>query len=161
MCELGFEAALMIDNDGGSAPADIEAATAAGCMLLQWDPGSDLERQLSSDLSSDGLQAIIDLAVEVNKSADPSQSVRSAVAARVGEPALPSGTDVADWTSACGVGAVRMAIAGAASSAGWFKSETNGRLLGRLVLDLRAELADSRLKSVLNALQTFTHPSPQ
>ena len=97
----------------------------------------------------------------MNDSADPSQSVWSAVADNVDEPALPTGTDVAGWITACGLEQVRVAIAKAASGAGWFKSETNGQLLGRRVLDLRAELANSRLKSVLNALQAFTHPPPQ
>ncbi len=161
LSELGFEVAVMLDNDGGSDQADVNAAVDAGCVLLQWEPGHALEDQVCRDLPIDGLQALVNLGVELNQSEDPEQSVRSSVEAKLEEATLPDGLDVVSWIESVDEETVRVALGAAARTARWFKSETKGRRLGRLVLAHLAALEDCRLKSILGLLSTFTHPVEQ
>lgn len=158
LSELGFEVAVMLDDDGGSDQADVDAAAGAGCLLLQWDPGLTLEGQLCWDLPVAGLQALVDLAIDLNQSEDPEQSVRSSVESKLEGAALPDGLDVATWLDRLDAEPVRVALGVAAQTAKWFKSETKGHRLGRLALDHRAGLDECRLKSVLESLSAFTHP---
>jgi hypothetical protein len=89
--------------------------------------------------------------------------VRDAVAAQIKPGCRLDGLDPVDWCRQSGASgpAVRAAIGAAARKNGWFKSQTRGQRLGRLVAASLADVpAEERLKTTLDRLRAFAYEHP-
>ncbi|WP_425308933.1 ATP-binding protein [Ammonicoccus fulvus] len=156
---LGYSTCALLDNDDTGIAASAAAAEVGGIALHRWSQGFDIEHEIIHTLSMDGVQALVDLAVEFRSE----ESVRAVVSAKLGSELLV-GTDVAAWQKQAGIDdeALRSAIADAAvvKEKEWFKREDRGEEMAGIVLAHWADLTNTHLLSVLNELQAFAYPEP-
>ena len=159
-CGLGYEVALMIDNDGVSPVETVSQLERAGGTIIQWEQGCCLEDQLFADLPIDALQDIVELAIELNETENPEASVRAMVENHLENASLPEGLVVVDWVTSLTEPRIRLALAAAASGKGrWFKSQSKGYKLGRVLAEHLNDIAGTPLNATLDRLRSFTHPS--
>lgn len=157
---LGYEVAVLVDNDGAPTATQLAVATAAGCSVVQVSVGKNIETEITASLPIEALQKMVELAVTLNESEDPCQSVRDTVRACLpeGSPVL-AGVDVNEWISSAGADAVRQAIGEAASKKNWFKTVSRGQQLGELLVAYIDQLAGTPIANWIRDVQTFTHPA--
>ncbi len=156
---LGYEVALMIDNDGVSPVETVKQFTDAGGTLVQWERGNRIEDQLFADLPIYALQQMIDLAIDLSEKDDPAASVRAMVENQLEEGPLPDGLKVVDWITGLTEPPIRAALAAASGGKGWFKSESKGYKLGRILTQHLTSVAGTSLGERLDQFREFTHPS--
>jgi hypothetical protein len=142
---LGYDVALVVDNDDRSIDARVQAAETAGVLVVRWDEGNCLEKQLFNDVAQSALRDLFKLAVEIRRDeigdeADPGEGLRNAVSSRLnGSPQL-SGEDPSAWAvGPQDLPTVRAALGDAANRGKWFKRQSHGQRLGLLVADLPTE----------------------
>lgn len=155
--ELDYGVALMIDNDGGSNASDVTNAVRSGSKLIQWSSGCCLEQQLFFDVPLEELSGLLQLAVELNDTEDPEQSVQTAVTNQLPGVTLAPGLDVEGWIAAHGQSVIRSALGRASVKAKWFKSESKGYRLGRFISGCSEQIVDGPVHDGLAVLQAFTH----
>jgi hypothetical protein len=157
---LGYEVALILDNDGNTPEAALDRARAAGCTVIQVGPGNDIEAEIADSIPLAGLQEIVDLAVELSDAEDPADSIRAMVEARLPEDGISlAGVDITNWITAAGEPAVRLAIGHAASAKKWFKTVSKGQQLGNILVSRMDELAETSIGKWVVAVRAFTHPT--
>lgn len=155
---LGYLTRALLDNDDAGIAVAAAAAEAAGLAVHRWSQGCDIEHEVVQTLPMDGVQALVDLAVDLRSE----ESVLAVVAAKLGSGVLV-GTEVAAWRQQIEVDeeAIRSAIADAAVAKDkeWFKREDRGEELADIVIAHWAELTDTHLMTVLDELRTFAYPA--
>jgi hypothetical protein len=155
--ELGYPTCMLVDNDDRSIDDAVAGAETAGVTVHRWSQGRDLEAEVIQTLPIDGVQALVDLAVDIRGE----ESIRSVVAAKLAVGRL-SGTDVSGWQLEAGVeeSAMRMAIASAAvaSKKEWFKREDRGEELAEVVIAHWDGLGSTQLLTVIEELRKFAYP---
>lgn len=155
-CRLGYPTCILVDNDDRAIDESVTEARAAGVSVHRWTSGNALEDEVIQTLSTEGLQALLDLAVDIKGE----QSIRATVGAKLGNNQL-TGTDVTAWKTQAGTDDpnTRRAIAAAATSKGkeWFKREDRGEELAEVVIGHWASLGGTRLMQVIDELQKFAY----
>lgn len=155
---LGYPTCMLVDNDDRKIDGSVAAAELAGVEVHRWQVGHALEDEVISTLSLEGLQALVDLALEIKGE----QSIQSSVGAKLGNNKL-SGTDASAWQSQASVdeSTLRSAIANAATAREkeWFKREDRGEELAAVVIAHWEGLDSTYLLQVVRALREFAYPS--
>lgn len=155
--QLGYPTCMLVDNDDRSIDDAVAEAETAGVTVHRWSEGRDLEAEVIQTLPIDGVQALVDLAVDIRGE----ESVRSVVAAKLAVGGL-SGTDVSGWQTEAGgdESAMRTAIASAAvaSKKEWFKREDRGEELAEVVIPHWGGLDHTHLLRVIEELRKFAYP---
>ncbi|EME55766.1 hypothetical protein G352_22621 [Rhodococcus ruber BKS 20-38] len=155
--QLGYPTCMLVDNDDRAIDQSVADAVAEGVLVHRWTVGHALEDEVIQTLSADGLQALIDIAVDIRGE----QSIQATVSAKLGDETL-SGTDVTAWRTQAGVDdrALRTAIAAAATAKKkeWFKSESGGEKLADIVIAHSAGLEETQLIKVIMELRAFVYP---
>ncbi|WP_345032626.1 hypothetical protein [Brevibacterium pityocampae] len=109
-------------------------------------------------LSLEGLQALVDLALEIKGE----QAILSSVVAKLGNDKL-SGTDASAWQAQASVDepTLRSAIADAATAKDkeWFKREDRGEELAAIVIAHGGGLENTHLLQVIGELRDFVYPA--
>jgi putative ATP-dependent endonuclease of the OLD family len=150
LAKLGYDVALLIDSD-----ANAKASKAAGAAVLAWPGGLCTEQRLAADLPEAAIRRMAAVADERG-----GRSVREALADQLKVPrsVLKEG-DPASWISAAGEAAFRAAFGSVAKkkNQAWFKSRDQGAVLGGLVAEHWAALADKPTHDVLGKLRSFAH----
>lgn len=156
--QLGYPTCMLVDNDDRAIDGAVGEALAAGIAVHRWALGNSLEDEVIKTLAIEGLQAIVDLAVDIRGE----ESIRDAVGARLSGARL-GGTDVEAWQAQAGAdeSAVRAAIAVAATAKKneWFKREDRGEELAGVVIAHWEGLGDTHLMNVIGKLREFAYAS--
>ncbi|MFN8020845.1 MAG: AAA family ATPase [Acidimicrobiales bacterium] len=159
LAHLGYDVALIVDNDGNTSEAELNGATDAGCTVIQVGQGHDIEAEVAASLPIPGLQEVVDLAVALSDSDDPPESIRAMVQARLPDDTIElAGLDITGWITVAGEPAVRLAVGRAASAKKWFKTISKGEQLGKILVSRMDEMAGTPLGQWIDALRAFTHP---
>lgn len=155
---LGYPTCMLVDNDDPKIDGSVAAAELAGVEVHRWQVGHALEDEVIKTLSLEGLQALVDLALDIKGE----QSIQSSVGAKLGNNKL-SGTDVLAWQSRASVdeSTLRSAVADAATAKKreWFKREDRGEELAAVVIAHWEGLDSTYLLQVIRALREFAYPS--
>ncbi|GAA3312920.1 ATP-dependent nuclease [Arthrobacter ramosus] len=155
---LGYPTCMLIDNDDRSIDHSVKDAEAVGVEVCRWTSGSALEDEVVRALPAEGLQAVVDLAVEIRGA----QSILATVGAKLGHSPL-TGIVVDRWQAQTGIDAqkIRTAIAGAAKTKHneWFKREDRGEELATVVIAHWAGLEETHLMKVIGQLRAFAYPT--
>lgn len=154
---LGYPTCMIVDNDDRAIDASVEQARSVGVLVHRWMEDHALEDEVIQTLSKAGVQAVVNLAVEIK--GEP--SILATVSAALGGNKV-SGTDISDWQMQHGLddATVRTAIASAATakSKEWFKREDRGEDLADVVVAHLAGLEETNLVNTINELRKFTYP---
>lgn len=154
--ELGYAAAIFIDNDDRSADAKVAAAEASGVVVIRWAVGNCTERQLVESLDSPGLTSLLELGVQVRNT---ERTVLDDLKAS-GLPLDISTLDVDKWIEG---GSVDLAdatgfISDAMCSSSWFKTLDASTALGNWLLDHMGDFTDDTIQKTTDALVDFIYP---
>lgn len=154
--QLGYPACLLVDNDDRAIDKSVKQAMDSGVSVYRWGPGRAIEDEIIQTLGAKGLQALVDLAVEIRGE----HSIRANVGASLNNDQL-TGTDFASWQAQAGVNEteIRGAIAAAATARDkeWFKREDRGEELAEVVIRHWADLDSTHLMKVIDDLQDFAY----
>jgi len=157
--QLGYPTHLLVDNDDDAINPYLGELRDQGIQVHQWSADHDLEREVITTLRLDGLQELLELAVEFRGE----ESVCAAVGAKLGHQSL-SGIDISQWLAQTNddESKLRDAIAAAAVVKGkeWFKRQDRGEDLAAVTVKHWAGLDDTHLMRVLNELQNFVYDRP-
>ena len=155
--QLGYPTCMLIDNDDRTIDHSVTDAEAVGVAVHRWTFGNALEDEVIQTLSAEGLQAVVDVAVDIKDE----QLIQATVGAKLGNKQL-TGTNVAAWHTQAGVDepAIRTAIADAATVKGkeWFKREDRGEELAEVVIAHWDGLDGTNLLKVISELRAFAYP---
>lgn len=153
---LGYPTHLLVDNDDDAINTSVGELRVNGVEVHQWGSGHDLEREVITTLNLDGLQALLELAVEFRGK----ESVCAAVSAKLGIQAL-NDIDIHRWLELTNgdESMLRDAIARAAvvKDKEWFKRQDRGEDLATVTIAHWHGFDDTHLVSVLNGLQKFIY----
>jgi len=156
--QLGYPTCVLVDNDDRTIDQSVADAEAAGIAVHRWTYGNALEDEVMQTLAAEGLQAVVDVAVDIRGE----QSIQATVGAKLGHQQL-TGTNVAAWQSQAGVDepTIRSAIADAATTKEkeWFKREDRGEELAGVVIAHCHGLDDTNLMKVIGELRAFAYPT--
>jgi putative ATP-dependent endonuclease of the OLD family len=75
---LGYRAAILRDSDTAVAAEAEDAFTEADCMLIAWRDGRAIEDEMFLSLTDDGIDQLIDMAVDLHGEDTIDQHIRSA-----------------------------------------------------------------------------------
>jgi putative ATP-dependent endonuclease of the OLD family len=159
--QLGYPTCMLVDNDDRAIDQAVKDAEAVGVAVHRWTFGNALEDEVIQALPAEGLQAVVDVAVDIKGE----QSILATVGAKLGNKQL-TGTDFAAWQAQAGVDepAIRTAIAGAATAKGkdreWFKREDRSEELAGIVIAHWDSLDGTNLLKVISELRAFAYPVP-
>jgi hypothetical protein len=155
--QLGYPTCMLVDNDDRTIDLSVKQAEATGVTVHRWTPGNALEDEVIQTLPAEGLQSVVDVAVDIKDE----HAIREAVGAKLGNKQL-TGTNFAAWQAQAGVDepAIRTAIADAATAKGkeWFKREDRGEELAGVVIAHCDGLDDTTLLKVISELRAFAYP---
>lgn len=156
--QLGYPTCMLVDNDDRNIDQAVADAENLGVLVHRWTFGNALEDEVVQTLPADGLQAVVDVAVDIKGE----QSIQATVGTKLGGKKL-IGTSVADWQTQAGVDelAMRKAIADAATAKEkeWFKREDRGEELAEVVIAHSGGLESTHLMKVLGELRAFIYPA--
>lgn len=154
--QLGYPTCMLVDNDDRKIDASVSVAETAGVKVYRWQIGNALESEVIQTFSFEGLQAIVNLAVEIKGE----QSIQSSVGAKLGNAKL-SGTDLNVWQlqATADESTLRTAIANAATlkEKEWFKREDRGEELAGVIVANWSGLESTHLMKVIGALHDFAY----
>ncbi|MFV1991356.1 MAG: ATP-dependent endonuclease [Acidimicrobiales bacterium] len=157
LAELGYPTLVFLDSDDRGVDEEVHRAENAGALVARWAEGIATESQVAQDLSIEGLADLLQLAVDMNETDDPLASVIGAVGARIDGQNIEE-LDPAAWiTSGADEASVRTAIGEAAKGKEWFKSQSRGIRLGRLVSEHWDDLGGTDLRAKLGAVRDFAY----
>lgn len=155
---LGYPTCMLVDNDDRRIDRSVESSEQAGVEVHRWQVGHALEDEVIQTLSLEGLQALVDLALEIKGE----QAILSSVVAKLGNDKL-SGTDASAWQAQASVDepTLRSAIADAATAKDkeWFKREDRGEELAAIVIAHGGGLENTHLLQVIGELRDFVYPA--
>jgi hypothetical protein len=153
--QLGYPTCMLLDNDDRNIDQSVTDAKAIGVEVHRWTIGYALEDEVIHTLPAGGLQAVVDLAVDIKGE----QSIQATVGAKL-ETRQLTGTNVAVWQSQADVDepTLRTAIAATTKETEWFKREDRGEELAGVVIDHCYGLGDSNLMNVIDELRAFAYP---
>lgn len=155
--ELGYPTCMLVDNDDRAIDQAVSDAESAGVIVHRWTFGNTLEDEVIQTLAADGLQAVVDVAVDIKGE----QSIQATVGAKLGNNQL-TGTNVAAWQKQANVDepTIRRAIAAAATAKKkeWFKREDRGEELAEVVIAHWGDLDGTHLMTVIGGLREFAYP---
>lgn len=154
MAELGYPTLLVIDGDVSTNAELINEARSAGCVIVQWPSDQALEDAIVSSLPLDGLQELVELAVDEIGA----ESVLGSVSVRL-EGSKLEAPDVPSWVGDYGEQQVRDALAAAAKGLkvnksskeekkAWFKREDRAERLAQIVAGHINEMSGTSLVKV-------------
>lgn len=156
--QLGYPTCMLVDNDDRAIDESVTYAEAVGVIVKRWTVGNALEDEVIQTLSADGLQAVVDVAVDIRGE----ESIQTTVGAKLGGKKITR-TNVSAWQEQAGVdeAAMRTAIATAATTKDkeWFKREDRGEELAEVVIAHRDGLDDTHLMNVIDEIRAFAYPS--
>lgn len=154
--QLGYPTCLLVDNDDRAIDTSVRQAMESGVSVHRWGPGNAIEDEIIQTLVAEGLQALIDLAIEIRGE----HSIRANVGASLNNGHL-TGTDFVAWQAQASVNEteIRGAIAAAATARGkeWFKREDRGEELAQVVIEHWPDLESTLLKRVIVNLMNFAY----
>lgn len=155
--QLGYPTCMVVDNDDPSIDQPIKDVEEIGVEVHRWTLGNALEDEVIQALPIEGLQAVIDVAVDIKGE----QSIQTAVGAKLGNKQL-TGANVIFWQAQSSVdeSTIRTAIAAAATHQGneWFKREDRGEELAEVVSTHWNGLDDTNLMKVIRKVRAFAYP---
>lgn len=153
--ELGYPTCLLIDNDDRAIDRHVEGAQRARVSVQRWEIGNSLEDEVIKTLGADGLQAIVDLAIDIKGP----EAIRASVGNQLGS--VLEGTSVADWQAQISGDqrTIQKAIAAAsqAKDKSWFKREDHGEDLANVVISNWDGLSDTHMMKVIERLRSFAY----
>jgi hypothetical protein len=161
LAALGYRVCLLADDDLQKKDREqfergLAKAKEEGVEVFSWQVGHSTESQLLAGLPEEALRHFVALAIQLNDSEDPRDSVLAAIGSRLGSSA-PTDADPTtwpDWTN--DPARVRRAISEAAKKNKWFKSESKGERLGELLATHAGALdPEGHLATTLDALRHF------
>jgi ABC-type thiamine transport system ATPase subunit len=157
--DLGYDVALLGDSDKPLNP-DRAALEGAGAKVILWDGGVALEQRVVLDLPYEGVAAVVELAM-ANWS---DQSIRDAVASRLGVASTLVVGQPADWIGLGFVEAdMRKAIGAAAKDhkisgrTGWFKRVDLAEELAGILIGYAAAITETDLCRKIVSLKEWAH----
>jgi putative ATP-dependent endonuclease of the OLD family len=160
--QLGYPTCMLLDNDDRTIDESVTEAELVGVIVQRWTAGNALEDEVIQTLSAAGLQAVVDVAVDIRGE----ESILATVGAKLGDRKI-TGTAVAEWQVQAGVdkSAMRSAVATAATTKGkeWFKREDRGEELAEVVIAHQDGLDGTQLLKVIDEIRAFTYqaaPAP-
>lgn len=156
--QLGYPTCMLVDNDDRAIDQSVADAKSVGVMVHRWSLGNALEDEVILTLSAAGLQAVVDVAVDIRGE----QSIQATVSAKLGGKKL-IGTNIAEWCTQTGADepTMRTAIAAAATTKDkeWFKREDRGEELAEVVIAHSEGLENTHLMKVIGELRAFVYPA--
>lgn len=167
LATLDYPTLLVIDGDVTENAGAITGAKEAGAGVLQWPQGQALEDVIFTESSTACVGELLVVAAEERGE----DSVISAIGARFENTQLRS-LKVEEWFSTYGEDHVRQAIASAAKgqktksrekdeSKAWFKRESLGSVLARIVLKHEADLQGEILRQGMSTIRAFVYGGAQ
>jgi hypothetical protein len=153
--DLGYDVTLLGDSDKPLNPAR-DALEGAGAKVILWDGGVALEQRLALDLPWEGVGAVIELAMANGSD----QSIRDAVANRIGVASARLVGPPADWIGLGFAEAdLRKAIGAAAKDqkGGWFKRVDLAEEVAGIVIEHTAAIEQTDLCRKIVSLKEWAH----
>lgn len=159
--QLGYPTMLVVDNDTTGNAKALAKATQLGVEVVQWPTGMALEDAIVEALSVEGLQAVVDLAVDEIGEASVLASLSPWLTS------APDAPSIEDMIEADDEDTVRAAVAAAAKgltdlagakadSRAWFKREDRGERLADVLIEYWSDLEDSSLGEGLQEIREFS-----
>jgi hypothetical protein len=96
--QLGYPTCMLVDNDDRTIDQSVIDAEAIGVAVHRWEFGNALEDEVIQTFAAEGLQALVDIAVEIKGE----ESIQATVGAQLGNKQL-TGTSIAAWQAQAGV----------------------------------------------------------
>lgn len=156
--ELGYDVAVLVDNDDASIDAAIAEASSAGVEVFRWDQGLNTESQVVMYLDQGGIERMLDLGIEMRND-------RETVLLDLKKHGLPAAVDTLSLSDWFAVGVPDLATAKeivkkAMVKSKWFKDVDSGRRLGDWLMVEQEYFQGTTVETALAGLQTFTYPAP-
>jgi ABC-type thiamine transport system ATPase subunit len=155
LAELGYEVMVFADSDRPLDPTPAELA-AAGVAVTQWGGRAATEDRVVADLPLEGVQQLLDIAVE--EWGEP--QVLDAVRSKLPDDAHADGSDLQTWIGK-GVAEAdaRLAFAAAARKKEWFKRVDLGSRMGEVIVSNAENLQGTDTWSKLEQLRRWAYRS--
>jgi len=153
LASLGYSIALFRDSDVALDAAIHAKLVGAGIDIYEWAGGLATEERMFKDVSTTGMQTLLDIAC----AAHTEQSVLSQVAHALGIANLAS-AKISDWHS---VGKteqeIRDAFGSAAKKKEWFKNTTFGERVGAVLGEEVRATPTTPLAQILSKVEVWLH----
>lgn len=148
--------AALCDNDDRAVDGPLAAAQAGGVTCIRWEHGHNIETQICSQLTEQGLVDFLALAVERRNHANTVlDDINSVV------PGRPfTSLEVGEWLLLHDIANIRAWVAEAATARKWFKDVPGGRDLGRWIISRYQDPQVAAAVARLEAIRIFAYPSP-
>lgn len=78
---------------------------------------------------------------------------------QLGDDPLPEGLEIVDWIAALTESRIRAALGAASGEKAWFKSESKGYELGKVLAQHLSSVVGTPLAKSVEQMRNFTHPS--
>ena len=144
LLEVEYDVVLFVDSDDPNTNALLLDVEAKGAAVIRWVGDVCTEEAVCSQLDADGLNALIQAAVEVHDDTEAAPAVFADQLIARGAPKADEAAgidpiDVTTWTTAgLSVEQARAVVSLTASKAKWFKQIHKGRRLGKYILETSA-----------------------
>ncbi len=158
MAQLGYETAGFMDNDVRDSDYAVAQAQAAGVAIIRWEEGHQTESQVCAQLDVNGLNSLLDLAVELRNSEETVIQDLNSIDPFKPIPSL----DVSAWlTPTLTIAEARVRVAKAAGERKWFKNVEGGKALGTWMIRHIDEPQLEQVAARLYAVRRFLYPDAQ
>jgi hypothetical protein len=153
LASLGYTIALFRDSDVVLDATIRTKLVGAGIDIYEWDGGLATEQRMFKDVSTTGMQSLLDIAC----AAHTEQGVLSQVAHALGIANLASSKS-SDWDSVGKTeGEIRDALGSAAKKREWFKNTTFGERVGRVLGEEVRATPTTPLAQILSKVEAWLH----
>ena len=145
--ELGYETAILRDNDVGLSAANLTKLTAAGIRIFQWENHQSFEQALINACPAEALERLLDIAIETRG--------EESIAADI--EAVSSGVfSLTHCRAGCDAPEVRDVLTKASvRKAGWFKLIEPGERIGYEVVLYHWEALDVSFRKIVADVQDW------
>ncbi|TFD27356.1 ATP-dependent nuclease [Cryobacterium lyxosi] len=155
--ELGYDVAVLVDNDDTSIDDAIAAASAAGVEVFRWDTGLNTESQVVMHLDQGGVERMLDLGIDMRND-------RETVLLDLKKHGLPAVVDtlsLSDWFAAgvTDLAAAKEMVMKAMIKSKWFKDVDSGRRLGEWLMVEQELFQGTSVEAALAGLRAFAYPA--
>jgi len=154
MSELGYAVAGLCDNDVRTDDVGLDAAAAAGVLVVRWEDGNHIEAQVCSQIGIVGLQSFVSLGEALRHHAN---TVLDDLRVQ-GLPAHYDTLHVETWVAEHSLDEVRAWIVAAAVQRKWFKDVDSGRALGRWIIEHYDRPGLAATTERLERIRSFIYP---
>ncbi|HPR09748.1 MAG TPA: AAA family ATPase [Candidatus Saccharibacteria bacterium] len=153
---LGYETAVLIDNDDRSVDKHATAASTEHVPVIRWELNNNLESQIVKSCEVVELSSLLTLAKEIRGG----EQVVLLDLSSAGLPESCTTLMVQDWIdSGVELESVKSIIATAASEKAWFKLVDSGRELGAWIDENAHSFIDSVVPDTINIARDFLYPT--